>query len=181
MGTATRALVALGVVYLSLNAPVLAQVTVTIDPAIQYQTFLGWGGTTPNEEGLADLARNQILDALVNDYGLTRLRFEPPAGHRPNSQRWEWLNDNGDPDVLDWSAIDTSTLDQRATQWLVPFKQRVEANGDPFDVYVSPSFFDGGSSGTAPAWLLNSPGEKAEYATAILLRLRDAHGITANY
>jgi len=63
----------------------------------------------------------------------------------------------------------------------VPFKQRVEANGDPFDMYVSPSFFDGGSSGSAPAWLLHSPGEYAEYATAFLLHLKNTHNVTANY
>jgi hypothetical protein len=181
MRITVRAFAALGVALLSLNVPARAQVTVTIDPGIQYQTFRSWGGTTPGEEGLADLARSHMLDALVHDFGLTRLRYEPPAGHRPNSQRWEWLNDNGDPDVMDWSAIDTSALDQRANDWLVPFKERVEASGEPFDIYISPSFFDGGSSGTAPAWLLNSPGECAEYATAVLLRLRDAHGITANY
>jgi hypothetical protein len=158
-----------------------AQVSVTIDTGTQYQTILGWGGATPGDMTLPDLVRNQALDALVDDLGLNRLRYEGPGGNRAEDRRWEWLNDDADPDHIDWSAFNTASLDARAAAWLVPFKQRVEARGEPFDLYVSPSFFDGGSTGSAPAWLLNSPGENAEFATSLLLRLRDVHGVTANY
>ncbi len=157
-----------------------AVVTVSIDPDVHYQTILGWGATTPWTK-VPHALRDQILDEGVNDLGLTRLRVEGPSGNRSNDRRWEWLNDNGDPDDTDWTAFNTAKLDERVSEWVVPFKQRVEANGEPFDAYVSPSFFDGGSSGSAPAWLLHSPGEYAEYATAFVLRLKNTHNITANY
>ena len=53
---------------------------------------------------------------------------------------------------------------------VIPFKRAVEANGEPFNIYVSPSFFNGGSSGAAPSWLLNNPGEYADYSDASLQR-----------
>lgn len=155
-------------------------VTVTVDASVRHQTILGWGATAPNidvPEGLAD----QILDEAVNQLGLTRLRLEPPGGNYCDRRRWEWLNDNWDPDQIDWAGFNTAELDEHVRRWVVPFKRRVEANGEPFNLYVSPSFFDGGSSGRAPAWLLHNPAEYAEHAAALLLRLRDEHDITADY
>jgi len=158
-----------------------AAVAVSIDRNIQYQTILGWGAASWRPSWVTEALRNQILDEAVNELGLTRLRLEGPSGNRSNDRRWEWTNDNGDPDDINWAAFNTTKLDEKVSEWVVPFKQRVESNGDPFEVYVSPSFFDGGSSGTVPAWLLHSPGEYAEYAIAFLTRLKEAHAITANY
>ncbi len=158
----------------------LADVTVTIDAQTQHQTMLGWGKTTSHLR-VPDRLRDLCVQRMVDDLGLTRLRLEPPSGNRSKHGPWEWVNDNGDPYDIEWSAFDTEELDFRAAHWVVPFKDRVEANGDPFDIYVSPSYFDGGSSGTVPAWLLHSPGEYAEWATAALLRLKESHGIVADY
>lgn len=162
----------------SARAP--AAVTVNINASLQYQTILGWGKTTPHLD-VPPMLRDQILDQAVNDLGLTRLRLEPPSGNRSHLKRWEWLNDNGDPYSINWDGFNTTALDARVSQWVVPFKQRVEANGDPFSLYVSPSFFNGGSSGRVPDWLLHSPDEYAEWAAAILIRLRDQHNIRADY
>jgi len=171
---------ALTVVAMTWGTAAEAAVTVSIDPDLEYQTILGWGATTPWTK-VPQALRDQILAEAVNELGLTRLRLEGPSGNRSDDRRWEWLNDNGDPDDINWAGFNTAKLDERLSNWVVPFKRRVEANGDPFDAYVSPSFFDGGSSGRVPAWLLHSPGEYAEYATAFLLHLRNSHDITANY
>jgi len=154
--------------------------TVTIRPDTRHQTILGWGATAAGVDLPAPL-RDQVLDEAVDDLGLTRLRFEPPGGNRASARRWEWDNDNGDPYSIDWKAYDTRAFDWRVEHWIQPFKQRVEARGEPFTLYISPSFFNGGSSGEAPAWLLNSPGEYAEYALALILRLQEKHGIAATY
>jgi len=157
-------------------------VTVTIDPATRYQTILGWGAMPPGwiEVPQASL-REQFCREAVDEWGLTRLRLEPPSGNRSSERRWEWLNDNGDPEEVNWAALNTAALDKQVIEWVVPFKQRVEARGEPFNLYVSPSFFNSGSSGEVPAWLLHSPGEYAEFATTLLLRLKNTHGITADY
>ncbi len=154
--------------------------TVRIDGTKQHQTILGWGATLW-APWASDEQRNEVLDEAVNDLGLTRLRLEPPGGNRRTAIRWEWDNDNADPYDINWDAFATDAFDARVAKWVVPFKERVEANGDPFSIYVSPSFFNGGSTGEAPAWLLRSPGENAEFALSLLLYLRDRHGVTADY
>ena len=168
-----------GTLVLALAQATLAA-TVTLHPEVKHQTTLGWGATAAGVDVPPPL-RDQILDEAVNDLGLTRLRLEPPGGNRATARRWEWENDNGDPDDINWAAFNTQALDWRVEHWVTPFKQRVEANGDPFTLYISPSFFNGGSSGEAPAWLVHSPGEYAELALSLILRLKDKHGITATY
>lgn len=157
-----------------------AKVSVQVDPDIHHQTIRGWGKTTPWLPAHS-LLRLQCIDMAVNDFGLNRLRFEGLCGNKVNHRSWEWLNDNADPAAINWKGFNTEQLDARAAEWLVPWKKAVEARGEPFDLYVSPSFFQGGSSGDLPPWMLADPQEYAEWALALLLRLRDRHGIVPNY
>jgi len=155
-------------------------VVVTVDPSVRHQTILGWGKATPWLPA-SRMLRDQAIDRAVNDMGINRLRFEGLCGNSTRRRSWEWLNDNDDPFDINWPAFNTEALDARVTEWLVPWKQAVEARSEPFDLYVSPSFFRGGSTGDVPAWMLNDPQEYAEWAEALLRRLRDTHGITADY
>ncbi|MGB2822803.1 MAG: hypothetical protein WBF17_17595 [Phycisphaerae bacterium] len=173
---------ALGVVLLAASGG-LAQgpkAEVNLDPSVRHQMILGWGKTAPWLPA-HPLLRRQCIDRAVNDLGLNRLRFEGLCGNSLVRRSWEWLNDNGDPRVIDWKGFNTERLDARVAEWLVPWKQAVEARGEPFNLYVSPSFFHGGSTGDLPPWMLADPQEYAEWALALLLRLRDKHGIEANY
>ncbi|HUT33239.1 MAG TPA: hypothetical protein VNE39_07160 [Planctomycetota bacterium] len=153
--------------------------TVTVDTSARHQAIIGWGGTASKAEA-PDAVRDQVLDALVNDLGLTGQRLEPPGGNRPECRRWEFDNDDADPRHIRWEAFATEALDRRVAAAVAPFRKLVEARGEPYYLYVSPSFFDGGSSGSAPPWLLNNPDEYAEYAIACLLHLKNKHGIVAN-
>lgn len=159
----------------------LADVDVTLDPNVQHQTILGWGAASWSPPWASQLLRDAIIREAVNELGLTRLRLELPSGNRSNEMAWEQENDDWDPMNINWSAFNTAAADKRITEMVIPFKQAVEANGGPFNVYVSPSLFNGGSSGAAPGWLLNNPGEYAEFALAYLLNLRDVHGIEADF
>ncbi len=154
--------------------------TVKIDSAVKYQTMLGWS-VNPSAPWITPAQRDAVLDEAVNELGLTRVRWQAPNGNRARMRRWEWTNDDGDPHHIHWPAFNTADADRDTKMWVVPFKKRVEANGDPFDLWISPSFFLGGSTGDAPAWLLESPGEYAEFATSFLLHLKKAHGVEANY
>jgi len=162
--------------------PVRAEGTVTISlrPSVRYQTILGWGKTTPWFPAPA-LLRDQCIERAVNDLGINRLRFEGFCGNRARGRSWEWENDNADPFEINWAAFNTRALDAVASEWLVPWKRAVEARGEKFELYVSPSFFRRGSSGDVPPWMLSDPDEYAEWALALLLRLRDVHGITPDY
>jgi len=166
----------------SLGAPGRSgEVTVTLNPAVKHQTIRGWSCNPFHIQGGAR-QREQILDDAVNVLGLTRMRWQQPNGNRSTMRRWEWENDNGDPDQADLSKFNTADAEKFIEAYVVPFKRRVEANGDPFELWLSPSFFRGGSSGDVPAFLLHSPGEYAEYATSFIRYLKDKHGIeTAHY
>ncbi|HUV63665.1 MAG TPA: hypothetical protein VMW24_07175 [Sedimentisphaerales bacterium] len=161
--------------------PALADVDVALDPAVQYQTILGWGASASSPPWACPLLQGAVIWEAVNELGLTRLRLELPSGNRSDTIAWERQNDDWDPMNINWTAFSTADADERITQMVLPFKRAVEANGEPFNIYVSPSLFNGGSSGAAPEWLLNNPGEYAEFALAYLLNLRDVHGIDADF
>jgi O-glycosyl hydrolase len=158
-----------------------AAVDVTLDPAVRYQTIRGWGAASGSPPWASPSLREAVIREIVNELGLTRLRLELPSGNRSDTTGWEQANDDWDPLNINWPAFDTAAVDQRVTEMVLPFKQAVEANDEPFNLYVSPSLFNNGSSGAAPSWLQNSPGEYAEFALAFLLYLRDTHGIEADY
>jgi O-glycosyl hydrolase len=156
-------------------------VEVTLDPDVQYQTILGWGAASWSPPWVSQSLREALIRDAVNELGLTRLRLELPSGNGTEARAWEWPNDDWDPLTINWSAFNTADADRRIAEMVVPFKQAVEANGDPFNIYVSPSLFNGGSSGAAPVWLLNNPGEYAEFALAYLLNLKNTFGIEADF
>ncbi|MCL5282187.1 MAG: hypothetical protein M1376_20040 [Planctomycetes bacterium] len=158
-----------------------AAVNVTLDPPVQYQTIRGWGAASWTPPWLCSSLREAGIREVVNELGLTRLRLEIPAGNSSEGTGWEQSNDDGDPLNIHGPAFHTAAVDRRVTEVVLPFRQAVEANGEPFNLYVSPSFFNSGSTGAAPSWLQNSPGEYAEFALAFLLYLRDTYGIEADY
>lgn len=150
-------------------------VTVTLSTEERHQTVRGWGATP--DVVLTEIPaslRSLVLELAVDELGLNRLRLEPGSA-------WEAENDDADALHLDGTALDTSRVDVLAREVIAPFRSRVEARGDRFELYVSPSFFDRGGSGRAPTWLYESPGEYAEYAASLLLRLRDEHGLEADH
>jgi PKD repeat protein len=160
-----------------------AAVSVAINTNTQYQTIRSWGCTIPKGRWYLDAPDRlfqQLIDIGVNDMGVTCIRFEPPSGGYAGDRSWEWDNDDTDPLHINWAALNTASLDAMATKWVVPVKQAVEARGDSFYMQISQSFYQDAETGSAPAWLLRSPGEYAEYAASILLRLRDEHGVPAS-
>jgi len=155
-------------------------VTVSIDSGVHHQTIRGWSCNPHYLEGGKE-QREQVIHEAVGSLGITRLRWQQPNGNRSNATRWEMENDNGDPDQADLSKFNTAYADQFVEGYVLPFKRRIEAAGDPFELWLSPSFFDGGSTGSVPAFLLESPGEYAEYATSFITYLRERHGIETNH
>lgn len=65
-----------------------SDVTVEIDPTVRHQTILGWSATPWNPRVMPKL-RDQVVDELVNELGLTRLRWGNPSGNRSNVRNWE--------------------------------------------------------------------------------------------
>jgi O-glycosyl hydrolase len=157
-----------------------ADVAVTINPSVKYQTIRGWSCNPHYLEGGKE-QREQVIDEAVDSLGITRIRWQQPNGNRSQMTQWEPENDNGDPDLADLSRFNTADADEYVEGYVLPFKRRIETRGDPFELWLSPSFFDGGSTGSVAAFLLESPGEYAEYATSFITYLRDRYGIQTNH
>ena len=172
-----------------LAVPSLAA-TVTINPAQQFQTILDWGVTTaldiPTYISQPDKALSLILEEQVTNLGLTSFRWSMPGGSNLSvgssplfpdpSTDWEHFNDDGDPNHVNWPLFGTAYVDDYATRILVPMKEKVEANGDAFNLYL-----DQGGSETTPSWIINDPEEYAEFTTSFILYLKDTYGITARF
>lgn len=156
------------------------EVTVTVSPAVKHQTIRGWS-CNPHYLGGSAEQREQVIDDAVNLLGLTRVRWQQPNGNRSTMRRWELENDNGDPDTADLAKLNTADADRFIKAYVLPFKRRVEVNGEPFELWLSPSFFKGGSTGDVPAFLLRSPGEYAEYATSFIRYLEDKYAVTTHH
>ena len=157
-----------------------AQCVVRIDPSIRHQVIRGWSCNPHYLEGPREQREAVIFDA-VNQLGLNRIRWQQPNGNRSSMRRWEWENDNGDPDATDYSRLETAPADRFVQAYVLPFKRLVEARGEPFELWLSPSFFRKGSTGDVPAFLLHSPGEYAEFATSFILYLKRKYGITTTH
>jgi O-glycosyl hydrolase len=157
-----------------------ADATVTIRPDARHQTILGWSGM-PWYPNVSVEVRDEVLDEAVNDLGLTWVHWTVPSGNRSEGRGWEWTNDDADPMHIHWPAFGTGPVDRSVRTWVLPFKQRVEARGERFGLAITQTFHKLGSTGSVPAWLLQSPAEFAEYATSLLLYLKSTHGLSADY
>jgi len=157
-----------------------ASPTVTIRADRRHQTILGWGGMPWYPNVTADV-RDQVLDEAVGDLGLTRLHWTVPSGNRSEGRSWEWTNDDADPLHVHWPGFATGVVDRSVGTWVLPFKQRVEAQGERLGLAITQTFHNGGSTGSVPVWLLGSPAEFAEYATSLLLYLKNTHRLQADY
>ncbi len=182
MPGAWRVICGLVLAIVALNNPVLQAVDaiVTIHPDARHQTILGWSGIAWYPKVSVEV-RDEVLEEVVSDLGLTWLHGEVPSGNRSEGRGWEWTNDDADPTHIHWPAFGTGRVDGSVRTWVLPFKRRVEARGDRFGLVISQTFHNGGSTGSVPAWLLRSPAEFAEYATSLLLYLKNAHGLSADY
>jgi len=177
-----HALGGLVVAVIGLRAPAAqaAEATITIRPGARHQTILGWSGMPWYPKVSAEV-RDQVLDEAVGDLGLTRLHWTVPSGNRSDGRSWEWTNDDADPMHIHWPAFGTDVVDRSVRTWVLPFRERVEARGDRFGLAITQTFHNGGSTGRVPVRLLESPAEFAEYASSLLVHLKNAHGVEADY
>lgn len=142
----------------------LSAATISINPNKTYQTMTGWE-TTPrgweldkNKDSydptwLAHKAA--ILDRLVNDLGINRVRLEIKSGMENPVDYWtpfinqqlsytdmkahwhEKLNDNGDPHSANLGGFQFAELDFYVENILLPIKQRVAANRESLSVNLT--------------------------------------------
>jgi hypothetical protein len=156
--------------------------TVTVNSGSKLQTWTGWEASVeqwhrPNNYAsygnsylIPSNYSQERLDTIVNDLGLTALRFELLIHMSGGREGLEPTNDNSDPLTLDSSKILWNYIDPYIREFVIPFRDRVVANGDKFYLVLSSTAWD--------AWQWNSPNEFAEIYMAGLDRLKNKYGVT---
>lgn len=129
---------------------------VQLNAARKYQQIAGWevtaSGLEVTSSGTYDpwwaQGNAAVLDRLVNELGINRIRIEIGSGSENPVDYWsqfrsgqinhaqrrehyyEKINDNSDPLVAAPGGFQFAYLDFRVESELLPMKQRVEANGE---------------------------------------------------
>lgn len=173
--------------------PSPADASIDVYPDLQYQEMLGWEGTDQLGENECDPAafnasRTELLNRLVNELGINRVRLETRSGHE-NPQDWytpyrnshdpgpwqahryESINDNDDPRVARPGGFQFAELDHKVEVIIAPMRALLEARGER--LYVNLTYVDFGAS----AWEQSSnPEEYAELIHEAFLHLQNRYG-----
>ncbi|MBA3727441.1 MAG: hypothetical protein H0W86_13670 [Armatimonadetes bacterium] len=162
---------------------------VTIDTLARFQTMTGWEATA--QAGQADrhfpAFRNSLFDQAVNDLGINRLRIaifagaENPldfggAGEMPDRcPRWNTVNDNDNPRVINPAGFHFTTLDSTVVSVVLPMRQRLEARGERLFLNLNYTAF---LNQCPPALYVHAdPAEYAEFILATFLHLKETFGL----
>ena len=167
---------------------------ITLNTNTQYQTIRGWTGVSG--AGLPPFQTQLIINRSVNELGITAVRFDCPFNgvSATAGRSWVFRIDGTSPSRTNWANFDTLpgvqystnntgvfSVDQQMTQWILPIKQLVETNGDPFTLVDNPSFYFGGSTCTLPSWMQYNYGEYAEYLVSFNEYLAHHYGVVPTY
>lgn len=179
------------------NPTTQADAGIVVDPGIQYQTITGWSSTAwAAQDGNPAFANysDELFDQAVFDLGLNRLRFEIRAGVENPEDYWSqymsgqvnytyWrqhrystINDNNDSNIINWSGYHFSELDNTVEKVILPFKQRVESNGERLYINVNYVAFTG-QIGPGLQYIHDDPDEYAELVLATYLHLQSNYSI----
>ena len=178
-------------------------VDVRVDPNTKYQTLKGWesilSGFEVNESNGAYSpswvqSAPKIMDFLVNEMGINRVRVELPSGSENpvdyfarfqagqidydgmKAHFYDKINDNADSAVANPAGFHFSLPDFRIENELLPIKRAVEQNGEKLYISVCYVDFNGNSQGSLRHG--TTPPEYAELVTAFFDHLKTKYGIT---
>jgi dienelactone hydrolase len=153
--------------------------TITVNPSVQYQKMVGWEGLIAGSvEDFTSLTAAQLgamLDLAVTDYGVTRIRVPIRSGWEGPGLRYDIVNDNADPNVLNEAGFNWTNLDIELEKLVIPARQRVIARGET--PYILLSYVDFGTS--AFEHYANPP-EYAEFIYAVYKHMQTKYGFVPN-
>lgn len=181
---------------LVLMACAKTEAVVTIDPSVHHQVMRGWEVTTDMSDDdhpeSVPLYREKLYDLAVSDVGINRVRFEVRSGAEGVSKGWErfmsgelsaqaWrplryqtVNDNDDPNVINWAGFDFSELDDSVDNIVLPMKRRVEQQGER--LFLNLCYVAFTEQITTGDYHHDNPEEYAEFVLATYLHLQEKYG-----
>jgi hypothetical protein len=170
------------------------QVTITLDPSERHQTWRAWETTTVFDWPIPDVPlRDEVYDHLLDVIGIGRVRVEVYAGDEntrttiadlfagksDNEQlrlyRYQTVNDNDDPFVLNPAGFHWDDLDWRIKTIWLPLKAKADARGQTLEFSLNYVAFTDQSKGGP--YIHDQPEEYAEFILATFLHLKQTYGI----
>ncbi len=172
---------------------------IIVDSTSVFQTMSGWEATAQaGQEGDAyHLYRDSLLSLATGDLGINRLRLEVRSGVESNRDyvlesrsgrlagnayrcgRYETVNDNDDPFVIDWKGFQFTELDRAVESLALPLRNAIEARGEHMVLNVTYVSFMRQCPTTARYDHANAD-EYAEFVLATSIHLRDKYGLAAD-
>ena len=171
---------------------------IDVIPVVRHQTITGWEGHVEagqlecNPTAFATY-RDPLLDRVVSELGLSRVRLEFRSGmENPtdffaqyqagqithDTWRATWfspVNDNSDPNVANPAGFKWAWFDHNIDQVVNPLRQRLQARGE--QLFVNLTFVDFWLQGATKSFqVMKSPTEYAELALMTFQHIRDKYG-----
>ena len=151
-----------------------------IDSTRTHQVINGWEATLAiDDDGLNPAARDSLIAAAVDQYGITRLRLQAQGNVIESVDHTHYppelaigSNDNDDPNVMVPERFWWQIFDRHVKDYVLPIKARVEARGDHFVLNVCFVGFKPSSR-----FLQENPAEYVEFMLAVLNHLKTAYAI----
>jgi hypothetical protein len=166
---------------------------IEVHPQVTYQTMLGWEGQAQIGEVECNptsfpLYKQEVVERLVNELGVNRVRIEIRPGHENPVDFYEAfkvhrlesiyyravnesVNDNNDPRVVNPAGFHFTELDHKEETILKPMRTLLAARGER--LYINLTYVDFG----AAAWEQASDMEEyAELIHTAFIHLRDRYG-----
>jgi len=173
-----------------------SEAVIELDPTRRHQTISGWEVTAQMTDKPVPGARpafwNEIYDRAVGEVGINRIRLEVRSGAESAGRNWDryvagevpyayWrsvryatVNDNADPNVIDWNGFDFSEMDRSVEVGLLPVRNRLLERGEKLFVNLCYVAFIGQIKNGN--YLHEESDEYAEFVLATYLHMQRKYG-----
>ncbi len=168
---------------------------ITIDLSQSFQTVDRWenGGFLP--DGLEAYVMEDLVKLTVDSLGINRLRLEVRSGSENavdfyqqyqdslieyetwRSMRYATVNDNNDPDSINWVGFHFTELDKNIESILIPIRNRLAQQNE--ELYINlcvVAFTKQLNDGNGGEIIHQKPEEYAEFIEAVFLHMADKYG-----
>lgn len=170
--------------------------TISLDSQQTFQTISGWEvtavlGAEPGDEAFPHY-RDAVVDLAVNTVGINRVRLEIASGAEHPNNRWrdymngdldykKWkktlyttVNDNDDPNTINWDGFDFSSLDHPIDYVVLPMRELLKKRGESLFInlcYVAFTYDIGQGD-----YIHRNPEEYAEFILATYIHMKNKYG-----
>src|SRR3989338_3105382 len=180
--------------------------TIILNSQTTYQTMIGWEAAADaalnNTNGVDPVKyKDQLFDLVVNDIGINQIQLGLFASAENSVDYWSqyynspkaqsdydtWranrhttVNDDNNPNNINWSGFQFSRLDYEMDNIIVPLRQLLIAKGEQLHFNLRYVAYTQQSTGVpiGQKYDHDDPQEYAEFMLAVFLHLKNKYGFT---